>query len=95
MNEAPLLIKGVPVKCHERIGNIDGTVHWGFELTDGTFLTLTSHELNMWQKASQHEEMEPEPAPQLNVMQSAGITGLIVGAVAAIWTVWAAKVGLL
>lgn len=93
MNEAPLLIKGVPVKGHERIGNIDGTVHWGFELEDGTFLTLTSHELNMWQKASQHPPLEPEP--ELNVIQGAGICALIGGAVFAILTVWAAKVGLL
>ncbi len=93
MNEAPLLIKGVPVKGHERIGNIDGTVHWGFELVDGTFLTLTSHELNMWQKASQLPPMEREP--ELNVIQGAGICALIGGAVVAVITVWKIRVGLL
>lgn len=93
MNETPLFIKGQSVREFERMGLIDGTVHWAFELEDGTFLTLTSHELNMWQKASQHPPIEPEP--ELNVIQGAGICALIGGAVFAILTVWAAKVGLL
>lgn len=92
MNEAPLLINGVPVKGHERIGNIDGTVHWGFELVDGTFLTLTSTELNMWQKASQLPPMEREP--ELNVIQTTGITGLIMAGIVAVLTVWKIRVGL-
>lgn len=91
MNETPLFIEGQSVREFERIGFIDGRVHWAFELEDGTFLTLTSREFGEWVKASAIPDMEPE----LNVIQSAGITGLIVGAVAAIWTVWAVKVGLL
>ena len=93
MNETPLFIKGQSVREFERIGFIDGQVHWAFELEDGTFLTLTSRQFGEWVKASALPDMEPEP--DLNVIQSAGITGLIVGAVAAIWTVWAVKVGLL
>lgn len=91
MNEAPLVIEGQPVREFERIGLIDGQVHWAFELEDGTFLTLTSQQFGQWVKASEHPPMEPEPT----VMQTAGITGLIMAGVVAVITVWAAKVGLL
>lgn len=93
MNETPLLIKGVPVKACQRIGFIEGHGRFAVELANGEFFILTSHELGEWIKASRHLDMEPEP--ELNVIQSAGVCGLIVGTVAAIWTVWAAKVGLL
>lgn len=91
MNETPLFIKGQSVREFERIGFIDGRVHWAFELEDGTFLTLTSRQFGEWVKASELPDIEPE----LNVIQSAGVCALIVSAVAAIWTVWAVKVGLL
>jgi hypothetical protein len=95
VNEAPLLIKGVPVKACQRIGFIEGQGRFAVELTNGQFFTLTSTELNRWVKASQFPDMEPEPTHRCNTLQACGVVALIDAALTAIALVYLKKVGLL
>lgn len=94
MNEAPLLIKGIPVRACQRIGFIEGQGRFAVELANGQFFTLTSTELNRWVKASQFPDLEPAPA-QPNVLQTCGVIALIDAALTAIAVVYLKKVGLL